>query len=526
MNQRRNRTRLGPRAVYLASGAIALAAAMAIQPASAASAGARPASWRSAAATHTATPIKHLVVIFQENHSFDNYFGTYPNAANPAGEPAFHAAPGTPDVNGLSPALLTRNPNLANPFRLDRSQELTCDNNHGYTALQQAYDDGQADQFVQAVGPKGTGCSPTNTMGYYDGNTVTALWQYAQHFAMSDNNFNDTYGPSNPSIVNLISGQTHGAVPSAPTPAVVNGTLIANMNPPLAQDACGNGGASTLQMTGTNIGNQLNNRGVTWGWFNGGFAPTSVTNGTPLCAAHHTTITGQTSGDYGGGNDPFQYYASTDNPEHLPPASTATVGYQDQANHQYDLTNFWAAADANNMPAVSFLRAPSYQQGHPGYSDPLDEQHFLVDTINHLESLPSWRSTAVVITWDESDGWYDHAVPPLVNDSQSAADALTGPGTCGTGTPLEGYQDRCGFGPRVPELVISPYSRVNYVSHALTAQSAILRFIEDNWRLGHIGGGSFDTLSGTIAGMFDFHRPSARPLFLDPATGEPTGHRA
>src|SRR5487761_1372812 len=189
MNQRRNRTRLGPRAVYLASGAIALAAAMAIQPASAASAGARPASWRSAAATHTATPIKHLVVIFQENHSFDNYFGTYPNAANPAGEPAFHAAPGTPDVNGLSSALLTRNPNLANPFRLDRSQELTCDNNHGYTALQQAYDDGQADQFVQAVGPKGTGCSPTNTMGYYDGNTVTALWQYAQHFAMSDNNF-------------------------------------------------------------------------------------------------------------------------------------------------------------------------------------------------------------------------------------------------------------------------------------------------------------------------------------------------
>jgi phospholipase C len=74
----------------------------------------------------TSTPIKHLVVIFQENVSFDHYFGTYPNAANPGGEPSFTPSPRTPTVNGLSEDLLTMNPNVANPFRLDRSQELIC----------------------------------------------------------------------------------------------------------------------------------------------------------------------------------------------------------------------------------------------------------------------------------------------------------------------------------------------------------------------------------------------------------------
>jgi phospholipase C len=477
--------------------------------------------WRSAAVTRTTTPVKHLVVIFQENRSFDNYFGTYPDALNPPGEPAFTAAPDTPKVNGLSPALLTSNPNLANPFRLDRSQELTCDNRHGYTAQQKAADDLMMDRFVQSVGPTRTGCSPTFTMGYYDGNTVTALWNYAQHFAMSDANFDDTYGPSNPSIVNLISGQTHGAVPSGPTSAVQNGTLIANISPPLSLDACA-GGKTTVQMTGTNIGNLLDARRVTWGWFSAGFAPTSTAaSGAPVCGASHPTIAGQTSSDYLGGDDPFEYYRSTSNPEHLPPTSTAMIGSEDQANHQYDLSDFWAAAQAGDLPAVSYLRAPSYQQGHPGYSDPLEEQTFLVQTINRLERLPSWSSTAVVITWDDSDGFYDHAAPPLVNDSQARADALTGQGECGTAAPVRGYEDRCGYGPRVPLLVISPFAKVNFVSNALTAQSAILRFIEQNWRLGEIGDGSFDVMSGSILPMFEFGQPAAAPLFLDPSTGEP-----
>src|SRR5579884_79884 len=122
----------------------------------------------------TTTPIKHLVVIFQENVSFDHYFGTYPYAANPPGEPVFKAKTDTPSVNGLTQDLLTNNPNLANPSRLDRSQALTCDQNHDYTPEQQAFDHGLMDKFVQFT--SGSSCPDKNiVMDYYDGNTVTAL---------------------------------------------------------------------------------------------------------------------------------------------------------------------------------------------------------------------------------------------------------------------------------------------------------------------------------------------------------------
>src|SRR5262249_15186339 len=169
----------------------------------------------------TATPIKHLVVIFDENISFDHYFGTYPKAANTDGTP-FTAAKGTPDVNGLSHALLTKNPNMFNPSRLSSSQALTCDQNHGYGAEQKAYDGGKADQFSQFTETdKCTGQpilfgQPGLVMDYYDGNTVTGLWNYAQHYAMSDNSYSDVFGPSTPGAVSLVSGQTHGIVAVTP----------------------------------------------------------------------------------------------------------------------------------------------------------------------------------------------------------------------------------------------------------------------------------------------------------------------
>jgi phospholipase C len=101
--------------------------------------------------------------------------------------------------------------------RLDRSQALTCDQNHSYTAEQQAFDMGLMDKFVQSTA--GGSCTDKSTvMDHYDGNTVTGLWNYAQHFAMSDNSFSSTFGPSTPGALNLISGQTHGAITGAGTP--------------------------------------------------------------------------------------------------------------------------------------------------------------------------------------------------------------------------------------------------------------------------------------------------------------------
>src|SRR5664279_3844003 len=132
----------------------------------------RPLARLGPTAVKTSTPIQHLVVIFQENESFDHYFGVYPHALNPTGEPAFQAAAGTPTPNGLTTALLTHNPNAVNPKRLDRSQLFPCMNDHSYTGEQVAFDHGRMDRFVPATTPPG--CTYGSTMDYYDGNTVTA----------------------------------------------------------------------------------------------------------------------------------------------------------------------------------------------------------------------------------------------------------------------------------------------------------------------------------------------------------------
>ena len=356
-------------------------------------------------------------MVFQENRSFDRYFGTYPYALNPPGEPRFVPAPGTPTVNGLTPVLLTHNPNLANPVRLGPDVGNTCGSNHAYLAEQTAYDMGLVDKFVQADGPTAPGCDPTKVMDYYDGNTVTALWNYAQHFSMSDNSFGTTFGPSHIGAINLISGNNHGLVLSQPSSAIVDGTQIGNVEP--TYDDCPVDPVN-IHFTGRNIGDLLNARGVSWGWFSDGFKPTSrLADGTPVCDETRTSKFGVTDTVYDSGNSPFQYYQSTSNQLHLRPTSTSAIGHADRANHEYDLTDFYAAADADNLPAVSFLKAGGYQQGGGDDSDPLDEQEFIVGLVNHLERLPTWRSTAVVVMYDDSDGAYDHVMPPIVNDSQT-----------------------------------------------------------------------------------------------------------
>ncbi|HEX8919543.1 MAG TPA: alkaline phosphatase family protein [Chloroflexota bacterium] len=486
----------------------------------------------------TSTPIKHLVVIFQENSSFDHYFGTYPHAANPPGEPVFTPRGNTPAVNGLTPQLLTNNPNLAQPVRLDRSQALTCSQVHNYTPEQQAENSGNMDKFVQYVQGKSTNvrqyCPNGIVMGYYDGNTVTALWNYAQHFAMNDNSFGTVFGPSTPGALNLVAGNTAGAVcgPAtsvyktpgpcsvSPLPLTTGGTGTTYRDTDPYYDDCSSGGttakSATAAMTNPTIAGLLNPAKVTWGWFQGGFADCSARH--PLVAVDrlqgiNAATDPLTFSDYDPHHQPFQYFVATANPHHLPPSSDASIGQSDQANHQYDLTKFWTAADAGNIPAVSFLKAASYQDGHPANSDPLDEQEFLVNSINHLMSLPSWKSTAIVVQWDDSDGWYDHVRGPIVNRSNTALDV-------GCGTTTDGAGARCGHGPRLPYLIISPYARDNYVDHTLIDQTSTTRFIEDNWLNGQrISTDSFDRNAGSILGMLNFSHPSGRRLFLDPQTG-------
>ena len=478
-----------------------------------------------AAAETTKTPIKHVIVLFQENISFDHYFATYPKAMNLPGEAAFQAAPGTPTVNGLTEALLTHNPNSANPVRLSPQQAATCDMDHDYRPEQQAFNGGLMNKFIESTSPYSDekGCDANAVMGYFDGNTVTALWNYAQHFALNDNSFGTNFGPSSPGAINLVSGNTHGASPEDMTldgdVIVVQGTMIADPDPMF--DDCSNPKAGLVAMTGRHIGDLLSAKGLTWGWFQGGFKPTGSKNGKAVCGAKSKNILGKQVTDYSPHHEPFQYYQETANPHHLPPSSVAMIGKADQAKHQYDLSDFYAALAQGHLPDVSFVKAKKYQDAHAGfsYSNPIDEQSHLVSVINAVEKSPYWQDTAIIIAYDDSDGWYDHVMPPILKGSAiPKIDALNGEGKCGDAAP-GAYPGRCGYGPRLPLLVISPFARVNFVDHSLTDQTSILRFIEDNWDLGRIGDQSYDELAGSLDPMFDFDHPGAKPLILDPKTG-------
>jgi phospholipase C len=561
---------------------------------------------RDSGSVYTKTPIKHLVIIFQENVSFDHYFGTYPVAQNNPGETPFIASKHTPkSINNLVTPLdtsnhfvpltgvdlLHNNPNnnpnapgngtppkfngagASNPFRLAPSQAGTNDQGHNESPEESAYDNGKMDGFpawVGTAGPPPAGVTTTAlVMGYFDGNTVTALWNYAQHFAMNDNAYTTQFGPSTPGALNLISGQTSGVtatlnVFSASTPTTLlhptheargdaahiqsNITEIGDGDPLL--DVCSSPTLDQITMAGKNIGDLLNAKGIAWGWFEGGFDLTLTNaNGTTGCARSTPAVAPNVpfvSTDYIPHHQPFQYYASTRNPNHTRPSSVAAIGHSfipgtktpEPANHQYDSHDFFDALKAGHLPAVSFLKAPAYQDGHAGYSDPLDEQTFLVNTINALQHSRFWEDTAVVIIYDDSDGWYDHQMPPVVNPSfNPTVDTLNGAGLCNNGAqqgkptptvPLNGafgqpVWGRCGYGTRLPLMVISPFAKRNFVDHTLTDQSSVLRFIEDNWLFGERiqPGGSFDTIAGTIENMFDFDRRDEDPrvLILDPATG-------
>jgi phospholipase C len=544
----------------------------------------------------TKTPIKHVVVIFPENRSFDHYFATYPHAANKPGEPKFQALENTPAVNNLLAAgLLTKNPNLRQPFRYNRSEAYTCSLDHNYTDEQKAVNGGLNDMFVQATSRVGLGCRAdgSSVMGYFDGNTVTALWNYAQHFAMSDNSFDTNFGPSTPGALNLVSGMTGnsrlaltfgGGKVATFQPVTVTG------DPDPALDDCGRDaggtktGQATVEMQGKNVGDLLNAKGITWGWFQGGFAPTATavvnsdgsTATAAVCGSSHaghpgvpnpSALDGNTSvpptdvhgpvADYSAHHAPFQYYATTRNAHHVRPASVSEIGHNGPANHQYDISDFFAALKAHKLPAVTYLKPAAFQDEHPGNSDSLSFQTFLVDVMNTLQKSDEWQSTAVIISWDDSDGWYDHMTGPVVsqsafnsgtnngsvnaNDSYVPVTPLSTSTTPGNGNliPTSGIcgnsangasltAPRCGYGPRLPFLVVSPWSKENFVDHTTTDQSSSLAFIEYNWSLGNIDpaptpvnqGGSFDQIAGSILGMFDFDgRPNMRSVILDDQSG-------
>ena len=384
---------------------------------------------------------------------------------------------------------------------------------------------------------------------------------------MSDNSFGTTFGPSAPGAINVVSGDT-GGVDTAHQANNPSSRRRPRPNADITPD--GHGGYSltsdaqpfwddcstrdAVALTGTNIGDELNAAGISWGWFQGGFRPTttfatgsgpdrprpgqttarssptsspagkfagrasgcpaprtrrSATPSTPsACSASaatrparrrptnsatrtttspttsrssttrrrrtRTTWASTTGRRPPRAEQPLERSAPT---RSRSPAPTATGRSSTPPNHNYDTSDFDALVAAitpgklppTALPAVTFLKAPGYQDGHAAYSEPADEQAFVVDEVNALEQTPDWSSTAVIVNYDDSDGWYDHVYSGVTNPSQSGADNLTGtcsgrsrprtrpPGSAASpATPLGGEQGRCGFGPRLPMLLISP----------------------------------------------------------------------
>ncbi|MFM2484400.1 phospholipase C [Celerinatantimonas yamalensis] len=427
----------------------------------------------------TMTPIHHLVVVVLQDESFDRYFGIYPHAQNNMDEPPFKAIANTAKVAGFTPKLLKHNPNLSNPYRMAPG-EPTCDLGYGVIAQKRAYNAGQNNMFIwqEDQGPTAInddGCFPQSVMGYYDGNTLQALWGYAQHYAMADHLFATNYSTATTGQINLIAATTQGVEPKVLPGVSYTDQLLGN-NPPLYDDA--SHGRFKVHFEGRNIGDLLNQRHLRWGAFVGGFSPNSKGE----FKQRVLNQSGSLVAAYQPNDDPFQYFQRTANAHHLAPISAKLIGRSDRANHQYDLHWLWIALRQQHLPAVSFVFPNHAQNGHVGASSPLDEQRFLRHLMAHLKQSKQWQSSAVMLVWSNANGWYDHVTPPNAPQGMSGG----------------------GYGPRLPFLLISPWARHNYVAHQMLDQSSVLRFIEQNWQLGYLGTHTADHYAHSLLNMFNF----------------------
>jgi phospholipase C len=267
------------------------------------------------------------------------------------------------------------------------------------------------------------------------------------------------------------------------------------------------------------------------GSFLGGFNLSIVnSNGTTGCARSSTGLSGTTA-DYIPHHSWPQYYtvhrqSRSTRGRRRPPKSATTVPPTTCTIFQ----DFMTVAEAGSIPAVSFIKAVAYQDGHAGYSNPLDEQTFVVTLINTLMQKSFWNSTAIVILYDDSDGWYDHQMAPIVNQSTGPADALTGPGACGTAPraarPQSGQSSRS----RPLRLWHAPtlygdfaLREENFVDHTLTDQTSVIRFHRRQLaqRAAHRQG-SFDAIASPINADVRFHADSdKRHPDSQPDHGEP-----
>jgi len=438
------------------------------------------------------TPIQHTIIVYQENISFDHYFGTFGHgsAGIPAGVQLFHT---TPSGTQLGPYA---------PFRLDgTSQSATCDVDHEYWDMVGMANGGAMDRYLQygndltEPNPSTPGTCPsfeTNpagpalALGYYEGTSgdpsapLQNYWRLASQYTLADNFFSGMYGPSTPGAQWLVAATAN---------------TVGDPNP--AGDVCNDyGGPFMPQQDIPNLGAEASAQGVSWAWFQGGFG-SCVTAASAGYSPHH---------------DPFQYFRSTADLTHAW-AWNPRMNFPEPDRHQRDLQVFDAALAGSpiggvvaRLPQISWVKAPKPADGHPAYSSPVADDAFIGDLVSRVQASPYWKHTAIFVTFDETGGWWDHVAPPVPADPHFAPLVNGYPNISGCQYPgMGGPCGEAGFGPRLPLLVISPFAKRQTVDHDLMDTSSLAKWVESTYQLPPLGvWGNRDLNAGDLRGAFDF----------------------
>jgi phospholipase C len=419
--------------------------------------------------------INHLVVIYLENHSFDNLYGSFAGAEG-LGSPAattmkqadmsgkvYATLPSPMDTSKSPPVPDARFPAMmANaPFDIGmyvKPDQQIPDLVHRYYQEQSQIDGGKMDKFAAVSNAKGL------ALGYYQTSQLP-LATLAVEYTVCDHFFHAAFGGSFLNHIWLIAAAPP-TFPDAPTAmkAVLDasGNLMTDgavtpdgyvVNTAFSVNAPHPATTATNQLvpnqTMPTIGDRLTAKNVSWAWYAGGWNAALAGSPDPEFQFHH---------------QPFVYFANY------------ADGTQAKTEHLKDEMDFIAAANAGTLPAVSFVKPIGENNEHPGYTDVITGENHTIDLINAVKNGPDWKDTAIIVTYDEHGGFWDHVAPPA--------------------------GDKWGPGARVPAIVISPYAKKGHVDATPYDTTSILAFIEHRWKVDSLGGR--DATAADLTNAFSF----------------------
>jgi phospholipase C len=422
--------------------------------------------------------IHHVVVIMQENRSFDSYFGTYPGAdgiPGLAGNPGSVPCVPSPATGGcVTPFHDRRDVNEGGPHGASSAHaDIASGKMNGFVAQQQRGRAGCIGTFNPACGSGGNG---DDSMGYHTGADIPNYWTYADQFVLQDHMFEPNASWSLPEHLFMVS-EWSARCSKQDDPMSCRNALESPRNPPDFRF----GPSRHPNYAWTDLTYLMHKYGVSWAYY--------VFKGTePDCEddqAVSCTPVGQGPKTPGIWN-PLPYFA--------------TVHQDGQLANIKSLSDFFTAAHAGTLPAVSWIVPNGAVSEHPP-ARVSTGQRYVTGLINAIMQSPDWSSTAIFLAWDDWGGFYDHVIPPTV--------------------------DRNGYGLRVPGLVISPYARHGYIDHQTLSFDAYVKFIEDDF----LGGQRLDPrtdgrpdprpdvredepILGNLLSDFDFSQPPRAPVIL------------